>query len=338
MKQISIIVPIFCAEKYLNRCLKSIFSQTIKDFILILVDDGSIDSSGLICDEYANFCDTVIVLHQINQGQAQARNMGLDCFFEFTDSNWIMFVDSDDWIDSACLEQLYLAAKKNNKRISMCSYKEVFDYTCFNHKDSYNFKIIGAEEIYCEKHILSVVPWAKLYKRECFQNVRYPVGKICEDEFVTYKILFQCSNIVYTDSPFYYYFYNEEGVSKNVWSPKKLDSLDALRNKIVFFQDNGYVRAYNKSIIDAAMNISKNYIQINETECIIGKEKYKKILSSELKSIFRYKGAKRILPFTQYQYLYEIAYPKLMKYYWCMKSIKSKIIRIIKYQLLVLLF
>ena len=74
------------------------------------------------------------------------------------------------------------------------------------------------------------------------------------------------------------------------------------------------------------MNISNNYIQINETECIIGKEKYKKILSSELKSIFRYKGAKRILPFTQYQYLYEIAYPKLMKYYWCMKSIKSKII------------
>ena len=325
MKQISIIVPIFCAEKYLNRCLKSIFSQTIKDFILILVDDGSIDSSGLICDEYANICDTVIVLHQINQGQAQARNMGLDCFFEFTDSNWIMFVDSDDWIDPICLEQMLLASKKYDKKIIMCDYEEVLDYTYNSYEENPTCKIISAEEVYCNKNTLSVVPWAKLYKRECFQDLRYPVGKICEDEFVTYKILFKCSSIIFLDSPYYYYFYNEDGVSKNDWSPKKLVSLEAMRNQIVFFQKFGYERAYNKSIINAAMNISKNYIQLNETEYITDKEEYKKILCAELKSIFGYTGAKKMLPFTQYRYLYEIAYPKLMKYYWYLQSIKTKL-------------
>lgn len=327
MKQISIIVPIFCAEKYRNRCLKSIFSQTIKDFILILVDDGSIDSSGLICDEYANFCDTVIVLHQINQGQAQARNMGLDCFFEFTDSNWIMFVDSDDWIDPICLEQMLLASKKYEKKIIMCDYEEVLDYTYNIYEEKPTCKIISAEEVYCNKNTLSVVPWAKLYKRECFQDIRYPVGKICEDEFVTYKILFKFSSIIYLDSPYYYYFYNEDGVSKNDWSPKKLVSLEAMRDQIDFFRNNGYEDAYKQGIINSAMNICKNYIQLKETEYIPDKEKYEQILRSELKKVFRLRDAKKILPFSQYMYLYEIVHPYAMKVYWYWQSFKTKLKR-----------
>ena len=326
MKQITIIIPLYCSEQYLSRCLDSLLSQTYKDYSLILIDDGSNDSSGEICEEYASSFDSIIVIHQNNHGQASARNTGLDYYFECTESNWVMFVDSDDWIDSVCLEQMYFAAKKYNKNISMCSYKVVSDYTCNNnHKDNFIYKIIDAEEIYCKKNTLSVVPWAKLYNRDCFKNIRYPVGKICEDEFVTYKVLFQCSSIIYIDNPFYYYFYNEEGVSKNVWSHRKLVSLEALRNQIVFFQDNGYERAYNQALYNAAINISNNCLQVQDSTTIYDKEEYFRLLSREMRDILSFKNAKKVLLFSEFKHFYEIAYPGFMKQYWRFQSIKSKI-------------
>lgn len=337
MAKINIIVPIYKVEKYLCRCVNSILVQTLSDYELILNDDGSSDNCSCICDEYASKDSRVIVIHKSNGGLSDARNVGIDWSFFYSSSVWITFLDSDDWVHPKYLEYLYTVAMMTNCKVSVCGYQKTKGDAFFEPDDSFNYKIMDVEIFYCQGDLSFIVAWGKLYKKELFENLRYPVNKLHEDEYVTYKILFSLNQIALVQHNFYFYFYNEDSITAN-WSPKRLDSLEALRNQIVFFQDNGYVRAYNKSIINAAMNISKNYIQINETECIIGKEKYKKILSSELKSIFRYKGAKRILPFTQYQYLYEIAYPKLMKYYWCMKSLKSKIIRIIKYQLLVLLF
>ena len=104
---ISIIVPVYNTGKYLHRCIESILAQTYNDFELILIDDGSTDNSGKICDEYAKTDDRIVVLHQENKGQAVARNVGLDYVFEKDKSEWITFIDSDDWIHPKRVDYLY---------------------------------------------------------------------------------------------------------------------------------------------------------------------------------------------------------------------------------------
>ena len=321
---VSITVPIYNVEKYINRCAESVFSQTQYDFELIFVDDGSPDNCGKICDDYAKKDSRVVVIHKPNGGLSDARNVGIDWSFLYSNSKWITFLDSDDWIHPKYLECLYTAAMMTNCKISVCGYQKTSGDVFFESKASLNYKTIYVEDFYCQGNLSFIVAWGKLYQKDLFENIRYPVNKLHEDEYVTYKILFSLDQIALVQHNLYYYFCNEDSITAN-WSPKRLDSLEALRNQIVFFQKFGYERAYNKSIINAAMNISKNYIQLNETEYITDKEEYKKILCAELKSIFGYTGAKKMLPFTQYRYLYEIAYPKLMKYYWYLQSIKTKL-------------
>ena len=323
---VNITVPIYNVEKYINRCIESVISQTQDDFELVLVDDGSPDNCGMICDNYAEKDSRVVVIHKSNGGLSDARNAGIDWSFLYSSSEWIAFLDSDDWIHPKYLEYLYTAAKMTNSKVSVCGFQKTNDAVFLEPEVSIHYKTIEVEDFYCQGDLSFIVAWGKLYQKELFKNIRYPINKLHEDEYVTYKILFSLNQIALVQHNFYFYFYNEDSITAN-WSPKRLDSLDALRNQIVFFHANGYERAYNQALLNAAMNILKNYIQLNETEYINGKEKNKKILSSELKSIFRYKGAKEILPFTHYRYLYEIAYPKLMKYYWCYQSIKSKLIR-----------
>lgn len=321
---INIIVPIYNVEKYINRCAESVFSQTQYDFELVLVDDGSPDNCGNICDEYAENDSRVVVIHKSNGGLSDARNVGIDWSVLYSSSRWLTFLDSDDWIHSKYLECLYTVAMKTNCKISICGYQKTNGDVLFEPEVSVNYKITNAEDYYCQGDLSFIVAWGKLYQKELFKNIRYPLNKLHEDEYVTYKILFSLNSVALNQDKLYFYFFNEDSITAN-WRPKRLDSLEALRDQIDFFQENGFERAYNKSIINAAINILNNYIRLNETECITDKEIYKKILSDEMNRLFRYKGAKSILPFTQYRYLYEIAYPKLMKYYWYLQSIITKI-------------
>ena len=116
MPQISVIVPVYKVEPYLRRCVDSILAQTFTDFELILVDDGSPDNSGAICDEYAQKDARVHVIHQENGGLSAARNAGIDWVFAHSDSQWLTFVDSDDWVHPEYLERLYHAVLEHNVR------------------------------------------------------------------------------------------------------------------------------------------------------------------------------------------------------------------------------
>ena len=122
MSVISIIVPVYKVEKYLSRCIDSILSQTFKDFELILVNDGSPDNSGDICNKYAEKDKRVIVLNQANGGLSSARNAGLNWLYDNSDSQWITFVDSDDWIHPNYLEFLYNGAVNRRGKISICEF------------------------------------------------------------------------------------------------------------------------------------------------------------------------------------------------------------------------
>lgn len=119
---ISVVVPVYKVEKYLNRCVDSILNQTFLDFVLILVDDGSPDNCGKICDDYAKRDNRVNIIHKQNGGLSEARNYGIEWALKNSDSEWITFIDSDDWVHPLFLELLLDAVVKNNVNLGICDY------------------------------------------------------------------------------------------------------------------------------------------------------------------------------------------------------------------------
>lgn len=240
---ISVIVPVYKVEKYIHRCVDSVLNQTFTDFELILVDDGSPDNCGAICDEYALKDNRIHVIHKENGGLSDARNAGIDWAFERSDSEWLTFIDSDDWVHPKYLEELFAAAKSFGNDISVCSFK----YTYGESVDPTDNEIIierkEVESFFCELPINAIVAWGKLYKKVLFSHIRYPYGRLHEDEFVTYKVLFKTSEITFVNYPLYYYYQNHEGIINSKWSPKKLDLFDAHIEQYKFFQKNNYFYA-----------------------------------------------------------------------------------------------
>lgn len=244
--KISIIVPVHNTELYLNRCIDSILAQTCSDFELILVDNGSVDRSGSICDSYAETDNRIVAIHIKESGSAKGRNIGLDYVFQHNNSEWVTFIDSDDWISPLYLEKLLDDAEKNG--IAVCGYKQTAEYE--NETLSLPLKNVAVktEDFYCDKLINVIVPWGKLLKKDCLRVIRFPEGKAHEDEFFTYKLLFEFEQIIFIDEPLYYYFVNPEGLTYSKWTPKELDKLDAVKEQIRFFKERSLKRAYTRAI------------------------------------------------------------------------------------------
>ena len=247
-----IIVPVFNVEKYLSRCIDSILAQICMDYKLILVDDGSTDNSGKICDEYASSNDIIIVIHKSNGGLSSARNAGLNWAFEHSESKWITFIDSDDWINSHYLESLLNAALKTRTSVSICEFASVNSEEDAPQPLAIDTEIRSAESLYCERNTTSITAWGKLYAKELWNNIRYPEGKIHEDEFVTYKILFEVGEIAYISSPLYYYYNNPEGITRSEWTPTRLAALDGKQEQIRYMKANGYRNALREAVLDYA--------------------------------------------------------------------------------------
>lgn len=239
MAVISVITPIYNTEKLLGRCVDSILRQTFRDFELILVDDGSTDGSGRLCDELAARDSRVVALHQNNSGVGAARNRGLDWVFANTDSRWITFVDSDDWIHPRMLELLLNAAVSGGTRLSACGYQELSDGRLEVPEDIGKPKIRTPADFYRQQQILATVPWGKLYARSCFETIRYPVGTLFDDEYVTYRILFQQTAVPVVPAQLYAYYWNPEGLTKRRWSPRRMEVWQAYEEQIEFFTRRG---------------------------------------------------------------------------------------------------
>lgn len=321
---ISVIIPVYKVEKYIYRCIKSVLKQSLDNFELILVDDGSNDKCGDICDSFALLDERILVIHKLNGGLSDARNAGIDWAFINSDSDWLTFIDSDDWVDPKYLEYLYTVTMMTNCKVSVCDYQKTNGNVFLESKASFNYKTIDVEDFYSQGGLSFIVAWGKLYQKELLKDIRYPVNKLHEDEFVTYRVLFSFNHIALVQQNLYFYFFNQDSITAK-WSPKRLDSLEALRNQIVFFQDNGYERAYNQALYNAAINISNNCLQVQDSTTIYDKEEYFRLLSREMRDILSFKNAKKVLPFSEFKHFYEIAYPGFMKQYWRFQSIKSKI-------------
>ena len=325
---ILVIVPVYKVELYLSRCVSSILNQTFKDFELVLVDDGSPDKCGQMCDEYAKKDSRIHVIHKKNGGLSDARNAGIDWCFENSNSEWITFIDSDDWIHPRYLEFLYNANQKYNSSISVCSYTKTDEVIPFEAFDNFNVVNIDTEKLFLEHNLEATVAWAKLYKKSYFLETRYPYGKINEDEYVTYKLLFRNKKVAFVNLPLYYYFNNQQSITQSNWSVKNLDAIEALKQQYSYFK-----KSKNKELF---VFVIEKYIWVLRTQYdnligydgYINKEKTIKLIRRELRKCLRQNSIN--LPVSKNTYLYSIAYPKIINIFYFYKRLKKKLKRIFK--------
>lgn len=225
MCEISIIVPVYNVEKYLEKCVDSILNQTFKDFEVILVDDGSPDNSGTICDQYAEADSRVRVIHKENGGLSSARNAGIDV----ARGKYLGFIDSDDYIAEDMYELLYNNIVREKADLSICGIYDVYDDKKIIEKERIQQTVSSLEamKIIFEGNNISVHAVNKLYKRGLFSGVRYPVGKYHEDSFIIVDLLDRCNNVVIDSQQKYYYLHRSESINTEKFTPKQFDFIDA---------------------------------------------------------------------------------------------------------------
>ncbi len=235
---ISIIVPVYNIEDYVRKCVDSIIAQTYKDLEIILVDDGSTDGSGAICDEYAAKDGRVTVYHKPNGGLSDARNYGIDR----ANGSYLGFVDGDDWIHPQMFEILYRMLKDNDSDISCCRCEQ-HDPVSFLKDIEYSgvdVKVISGTYAIQHTEVPLVMAWNKLYKKEVFEDIRYPAGHIHEDEFVIHRICRKCDRIAVTGIPLYYYETREGSIISKIGDRNINDSLAAFTDRVGYAESEGW--------------------------------------------------------------------------------------------------
>ena len=235
---ISVIIPVYKVEKYLCRCVDSVLEQTYTNMEIILVDDGSPDNCPVMCDEYARQDSRVKVIHQENAGLSGARNAGID----MAQGQWLAFVDSDDYLAADFLERLYQACVDTGSSLSVCRWEYVRGETIPEHGTGETRVYTGREmlaNLYVPDGAYFVVAWNKLYRKELFEDIRYPLGRIHEDEATTYRIYDKVKKAAYVDRSLYGYFVTTVSITRG-FNPKRMDWVTAVAERLDFFEQKGY--------------------------------------------------------------------------------------------------
>ncbi len=235
---ISVIIPVYKVENYLCRCVDSVLEQTYTNMEIILVDDGSPDNCPVMCDEYARQDSRVKVIHQENAGLSGARNAGID----MAQGQWLAFVDSDDYLAADFLERLYQACVDTGSSLSVCRWEYVRGETIPEHGTGETRVYTGREmlaNLYVPDGAYFVVAWNKLYRKELFEDIRYPLGRIHEDEATTYRIYDKVKKAAYVDRSLYGYFVTPVSITRG-FNPKRMDWVTAVAERLDFFEQKGY--------------------------------------------------------------------------------------------------
>ena len=218
---ISIIIPVYRVEDYLSKCLDSVISQTYENIEIILVDDGSDDNCPKICDDYSKKDNRIKVIHKSNGGLSDARNVGI----ENSNGDFIVFIDSDDYVSNNYVEELFNLISDNKADIGITTHYIVNEN---NKKPRYQFSSFELNShdildrmLYDED--IDVSAWGKIYKRELFQNTRFPFGRFYEDAATFYQLVLNSCIIRVKNIPTYYYVIRSNSISQSVFSETKMD-------------------------------------------------------------------------------------------------------------------
>lgn len=277
ISKISIIVPVYMVEKYIERCILSILNQDFTNFELILVNDGSKDRSKEICEELSKKDQRIVLINKENGGLSSARNAGL----KVAKGDYIGFVDSDDWIEKDMYKLLYQNIVKHNADISVCKYKvekndQIKVYQTFEPTDVkiLNSKTAMDNLLYGKEIDLTQFACDKLYKRELFNDIIYPEGMIYEDVATTYRLIDKASKIIFLNCTKYHYTHNLDSISQGSFDEKQLDLIKARYQLYKFVLENypwlskGALSQY----ISANVSIIKKMLQSNKVDKDIYRE------------------------------------------------------------------
>lgn len=239
MPKISVIVPVYNVEKYIEKCLDSLVNQTLKDIEIIIVNDGSKDNSDEIIKRYQEKYDNIIYLTKENGGLSDARNYGIP----YAKGEYIAFLDSDDYVECNIYEKMYNNAKENNSDYVECDF--IWEYP--------NKRIIDIGEEYTGKHEMlqkvRVVAWNKLIKREIVQKtkIQFPKGYRYEDVEFTYKIIPYLNKTSKVKEPLIHYIQREDSIS-NVQNERTKEIFDVLEDVLVYYKQNGFFEEYKEEL------------------------------------------------------------------------------------------
>ena len=231
---VSVIIPIYKVESFLRECVDSVIAQTYPNLEIILVDDGSPDGCPAICDEYAAKDSRVRVLHKENGGLSDARNAGM----KIANGKYYSFVDSDDVIHPAMIEALITPILRDDSiKMSACDYREIEeDYSANNIEETCDTDMYEnmSFECFAKDFSLWCVAWGKLYEKSLFSDIKYPVGRLHEDEFTTYRLCYKAGTIAATTFKGYLYRKRRTSIMANRSAKNLTDSLDAYKGRLDF--------------------------------------------------------------------------------------------------------
>ena len=235
---ISVIVPIYNVEDYLNRCVDSIINQTYKNLEIILVDDGSPDNCPQMCDDYAKKDSRIRVVHKENGGLSDARNAGM----KVATGEYVSFIDSDDYISLDFYETLLETIVDNDSDIVECGVVKFYEDNNF---DEYNddLKVTNYETVDALDGLIIENPfkqhvWNKLYKSSVALDIPYAVGKLNEDEFWTYQVFGKAKKVTRINKTMYYYFQRNGSIMGNGYNIRRLDALEGKMNRQAYIEKN----------------------------------------------------------------------------------------------------
>ncbi|MCL2253121.1 MAG: glycosyltransferase [Lachnospiraceae bacterium] len=251
--KISVIIAIYNIEPYLKRCLDSVINQTYRELEIILVNDGSADQSGMICDEYAAGDERIKVIHKANGGLSDARNAGM----ELMTGDFVGFVDGDDFIDSDMYESMIWALTENHGQIAVCRYRQVDSdgnilSNIVTSGETNNFSRTEALNIFIsedDKYKIMPAVWSKLFSREIVCGLSFAVGKTSEDIMFTTSALCRASRVVYLDKAFYNYVTDRDDsiMNKKIGDRRLNNEVFIWKEQIEFLKKKGYEELSDKA-------------------------------------------------------------------------------------------
>lgn len=331
MPEISVIVPVYNTEKYLHRCIDSILAQTFTDLELLLVDDGSTDTSGAICDDYAKKDCRVHVFHQTNQGQAAARNFALDWMFANSNSDFVSFIDSDDWVHPQFFELSLLAARKGFRIVSCGILIFSKDEEISINYYSLSYEQISPEFVYTqgEKKIYTYI-CGKLYDKGLWEKLRFPVGIRWEDLAIFHKLVFAVTKIAYIRDKMYFYYRNPEGTVFSSWGTWKNDYIHVLQKLLtdpIILQHPDVLEALKHTFV-RSLESRISFLEKKKSDCNYN---YLDALRFHRKRLRHFLADyHNEYPFLENRHLFEAAFPRIMWLYWTLVGLIKKVKRMVR--------
>lgn len=308
MPKAGVIVPVYKVEAYLDRCVQSILDQTYTDYELILVDDGSPDNCGAMCDAWAEKDKRIRVIHKENGGLSDARNVG----FEASTAEWITFVDSDDYIHPKMLEALYDATQTYGVKVAVCGFART-EGERLSGESSLLAKVWSPELFYLQRCINATVAWGKLYHKSVV--LPYPKGKLHEDEFVTYRILLAQERVAVLDAPLYAYFINDSSITMARWNPRRMDGIEAFEAQRTFFREHGLKELYHQRTRWYVQSLTEHIWQIDISENRWQLLPIRRRLMKKARGCIRQHRKSGIFSFKEDRWFLRTVYPQYYKLY-----------------------